>query len=226
MTKLTAFFLASLLLSTNISFSGDDETEERENSGDVLRRNDDQDGSNEQASGTLSEADARSAWLRKRAEVEKAQRDIQELDKAVDANEKTLILAIKTAQQNLLTAQNKVKEQKKALISKLNALRAEEADAAKADADAQVKKLHDISVGLQKKKQQMALEEMRMRKELKEMAAQMRKLIPADIDAPISKGHNKNNAPISTIPGIPSDPTRELNGLIGSGAQQLAAGAG
>ena len=223
MTKLTAFFLASLLLSTSISFAGDDQSEERENPGDVLQKDNDQDGSNGQTSGTLSEADARSAWLRKRAEVEKVQRDIQELDKAADANEKTLILAIKTAQQNLLTAQNKVKEQKKALISKLNALRAEEADAAKADADAQVKKLHDINVELQKKKQKIALEEMRMRKEIKEMAAQMRKLIPADIDAPTSnnKGHkNLNSVPMSTIPRIPGDPTRDLSGLIGSAGVQ------
>ena len=218
MKKISALFLASLLLSTQIGFASDRDDQGAGDRGDQgMDRTDtenqdpNQMDSRQGGQGDLTPEETKSALLRKKVEIEQAIRSIVAVDAQNAVKEKELRQQIKSANQMLANYQLEAEKRKKALIAQMNKLKSEEAAAAKADADAQVLALQKISQDLQKKKMQLAHEEMQMRKDLKEMAAKMKRLIPADLDAPTTKGHSRNSVPA----GIPTDPTTQLGGLIG-----------
>ncbi len=213
MKKISALFLASLLLSTQIGLAGDRDDQNMDGA-DTENQDLNQGDTSQGGQGGLTPEETKSALLRKKVEIEQAIRSIVAADAQNAAKEKELRQQIKIANQTLATYQLEAEKQKKALITQMNKLKSEEAAAAKADADAQVLALQKISQDLQKKKLQFAHEEMQMRKELKEMAAKMKRLIPADIDAP-TKSHGRNSTPTA---GIPNDPTTQLGGLISAAA--------
>ena len=214
MKKISVLFLASLLLSTQIGFASDRDDLDMDRAADTENQDSNQGDSRQSEQGGLTPEQTKSALLRKKVEIEQAIRSIVAADAQNAAKEKELRQQIKIANQTLATYQLEAEKQKKALITQMNKLKSEETAAAKADADAQVLALQKISQDLQKKKLQFAHEEMQMRKELKEMAAKMKRLIPADIDAP-TKSHGRNSTPTA---GIPNDPTTQLGGLISAAA--------
>ncbi len=212
MKRISALFLASLLLSTHIGLASDRDDMDRDS------ENQDPNQMDERQSGPSPE-ETKSALLRKKTEIEQAIRTIVAADAQTSAKEKELRQTIKTAQQALSSYQLEAEKRKKDLIAHMNTLKSQEAAAAKADADAQTLALQKINQDFHKKKLQLAHEEMQIKKELKEITARMQKLIPSNLDTPHSNSSKSHGKTHSTLSGIPNDPTTQLSGIISQGHQ-------